>query len=138
MSPRPCDLCGQRFPGKPASLYWAWYVNGEDRVAWRQRLCQPCLSRHFAQIFRSSNSTSTDGLTCPACGGSSENDLDAVFCVLYLPKQTEREYELNTDAACAAKIRVNIWERGERLPDRSSPGRGPSPDAHSPWDDLDL
>jgi len=138
MSPRPCDLCQQRVPGKLAALYWAWFVNGEDRVAWKQRTCLPCFKATWQPLLQSASSASTESLTCPVCGGESTDDGDAVFLTLYLPKQVEREYELNTDAACAAKVRLNIYERGERLPDRSGSTRGPSTSSTSAWDALEL
>jgi hypothetical protein len=138
MSRRKCDLHGERISGKLASCYWAWFLADGKRVAWRQLLCSPCLSEHFAAILRNTSSASMDVNTCPGCGGSSESDLDLVYLSLYLPKQVERTYELNTDAACAAKIRGSIVDHAERLPDRSSETRGPSPDDEDPWSDLEL
>lgn len=77
-------------------------------------------------------------LTCPGCGGTSGTDLDPVFLVLYLPKSDPREFELNTDAACAAKIRGSIVDLGERLENREPESRGPSTPANDPWADLEL
>lgn len=138
MSIRPCHLCQKRVPGRLSSAYWAWFLADGERVAWRQRLCMPCLTSHFLAILRNASSDSTASLTCPACGGSSESDSDPVFLVLYLPKTDPREFELNTDAACAAKIRANIFELGERLANRQVEARGPSSDASDPWAELEL
>jgi hypothetical protein len=138
MSIRPCHLCRQRVPGKLSSAYWAWFLADGERVAWRQRLCMPCLTNHFLPILRNASSTSMDVSTCPACGGSSESDSDPVFLVLYLPKTDPKEFELNTFAACAAKTRGSIFELGERLPNRQAEVRGPSSDALDPWAELEL
>lgn len=138
MSIRPCSLCKQRVRGKLAAAYWAWFLADGERSAWKQRLCNECLSGTFAPILRNASSTSMDVATCPACGGSSENDADPVFLILYLPKQDPREFELNTDAACAAKIRGNIVELGERLANRQVESRGPSTLDDGAWDALEL
>lgn len=138
MSIRPCHGCKQRVRGKLSSLYWAWFLADDQRVAWKQNLCLGCLSDQVLPILRNINSDLTENATCPACGGSSADDADPVFLILYLPKQIEREFELNTDAACAAKIRANIVAAGERLEDRSPSGRGPTPQADDPWTALEL
>lgn len=138
MSIRPCHLCKRRADGKLASAYWAWFLADGERVAWRQRLCMPCLTSTFLTVLQTSKSASMEEPTCPVCGGSSEHDSDPVFLVLYLPKQDPREFELNTDAACAAKIRGNIFELGERLANRQAQVRGPSPDDGDPWAELEL
>jgi hypothetical protein len=92
VSIRPCSLCGHRVPGKLASAYWAWFVGDGDRVAWKQRLCLPCLTSTFAETLRNAKSGLTGDITCPVCGGQSEADMDAVFCVLYLPKTDPQEF----------------------------------------------
>jgi hypothetical protein len=138
MSRFPCSLCSARIMGKPASLYWAWFLADDTRNAWKQRLCIECFSQTFLPILQTINSDSMDAFTCPACGGSSETDLDAVYLNLFLPKQEMREFELNTDAACAAKIRGNIVDHGERLPNRGVEVRGPSSLPQDPWADLEL
>lgn len=65
--------------------------------------------------------------------------MDPVFLTLYLPKQDVREYELATDAACAAFLRTSIVDKGTKLEDRRGtsgpPTTGPTDD---PWSDLDL
>lgn len=138
MSIRPCSMCRRRVPGKLCSAYWAWFTADGERVAWKQKLCQACLLSHFQVILRSASSASMDGLMCPGCGGTSETDLDPVFLILYLPKSDPREFELNTDAACAAKIRVSIVDHGDRLENRELESRGPSTPSNDPWAELEL
>lgn len=138
MSIRPCSLCSKRVQGKLATAYWAWFVGENERIAWKQRLCLPCLSTTFAAILRNAKSALTEDITCPACGGQSEVDMDPVFCVLYLPKTDPQEFELNTDAACAASLRSSIFEHGERLANREAELRGPSTNSPDPWTALEL
>ena len=138
MSIRPCSLCAKRVPGKLSSVYWAWFVGDNERIAWKQRLCLPCLGSTFAETLRNAKSASMEDITCPACGGASEADMDPVFCVLYLPKSDPAEYELNLDAACAASLRSNIYGHGERLENRERELRGPSTDSPDPWSALEL
>jgi hypothetical protein len=138
MSIRPCHLCGQRVRGKLASLYWAWYLADNTRVAWRQNLCVGCLSEAFATLLKAASASEQTSETCPNCGGSNKDDLDPLFAVLYLPQQEQREFELELDAACAAKVRLLIIDQGDRLTDRSGSGRGPTPPSDNRWAELGL
>ena len=139
MSIRPCSICKRRVPGKLATSYNAWFLANGQRIAYRQRLCLPCLSTSYRALFQASaTSTLTETPTCPGCGGESEKDSDPVFITLYLPKQEPREFELNFDAACAAKTRGVMSEGAELLADRQASGEGPQAPQPSPWDDLEL
>lgn len=138
MSPRPCHLCQHRKPGKLASLYWAWYTTENVRVAWRQLLCSGCFTEAFLTTLRKVGENGEDEVICPVCGTDPGDDLDPLFVVLYLPKQAEREYELNTCSVDAAKLRLQVVDHGERLTDRSGSGRGPTPPADNQWSDLGL
>lgn len=60
-----------------------------------------------------------------------------MYLTLYLPGKEPMEYALQLDGACAAKLRIPITTKGERLPDRGGLVRGPSPSA-SAWDALGL
>lgn len=136
MSRRPCNLCDKRIIGKLASAYWSWYTADNKRVAWRQLLCSQCLISTFGPTLRTSSADSTDISICLACGGALGDDLDLVFLTLYIPKQDQREYELNLDAACAAKIRLSIVDLAEPLANRGPELRGPSTPANDPWSDF--
>ena len=138
MSRFPCSMCNQRVVGKLSSAYWAWFTADEERIAWKQKLCLGCLSNHFLPTLRNVNSDLTGPSICPACGGTSADDADPVYLVLYLPKADPREFELNTCAACAAKIRVSIVGQGERLENREAVVRGPSSQGPDPWAELEL
>jgi hypothetical protein len=138
MSIRPCHLCGQRVRGKLASLYWAWYLADNTRVAWRQSLCLGCLQEAFATVLKAAKDADEDSHSCPNCGANVTDDLDPLFAVLYLPQSEQREFELELDAACAAKIRTLIVDQGDRLTDRSGAGRGPTPPSDNRWAELGL
>ena len=134
-----CSYCGERQRQKTAQIYTWWYV-GEDRVAFKLHTCADCLVERWAKILQMSNSTSTDEPTCIGCGGSLEGDDSPVYLILYLPRQPERAYELDFDAACAARICADTSDFGKRLENRGAEGRGPrfsAPDP-SPWDSLEL
>lgn len=137
MPRRVCGLCEARPRGeKLASMYWAWFNSEDERSAWKLHCCKNCMIEAFGSLLVKSNSDSTDEDTCVGCGGTLESDLDVVFLTLYLPKQEPREFELETCASCAARLKAPIQNGGEKLPDRS--GRGPSPEAPSSgtWTDL--
>lgn len=83
------------------------------------------------------NPENSSVFACVSCGADASEDSDPVYCTLYLPKKEPMEYALQLDSACAAKLRIPITTRGERLPDRGGVVRGPSPDT-SAWDRLGL
>jgi len=134
-----CSYCGERQREKTAQIYIWWYV-GEDRVAYRLWCCAGCAADRWAKILQTSNSTLTGEVTCIGCGGSLENDDSPVYLNLYLPKQTAREFELDFDAPCAAKIFADTSDFGHRLEDRGARVEGPGTSAPqlSAWDSLEL
>lgn len=134
---RPCSICEQRFPGKPAAVYAAWFKADGVRIGWKQRLCPGCFSAAYLALLKAANSNGADADTCPSCGQSNSDDLDPIYLTLYLPKQPEREYELATDAACAAKLRLVLQQGADRLEDRSASGRGPTTST-TVWDAVEL
>lgn len=139
MSRRVCSYCGERQAVKLAQIYVWWYVE-EDRVSYRLHTCPDCVVERWAKILQTSSSISRDADTCIGCGGSLETDDSPVYFNLYLPKMEAREYELDFDAACVAKICGDTSEFGTRLADRGSRGEGPRASAPQPsaWDSLEL
>jgi hypothetical protein len=139
MSAFPCSVCRQRRPGKLATAYWAWFNADGGRSAWKLRYCLDCASESLTVLF--SSPPEADGQStvfdCISCGASAERDSDPIYVTLYLPGREAMEIALQLDAACAAKLRIPLTERGERLPDRGGVVRGPSPNT-SAWDALGL
>jgi len=136
----PCSYCGERSRDKLAQIYMWWYAAEGDRVAYRLWCCAGCAADRWAKILQISNSTLTGEPTCIGCGGLLETDDSIVYLNLYLPKQTAREYELDFDAACAAKICADTSDFGKRLENRGAEVQGPRSSAPepSPWDSLEL
>jgi len=138
--PRPvCSYCGERQRQKMAQVYVWWYVD-ETRVAYRMHTCPSCLVDQWAKILQSSNSTLTGEATCIGCGGLLDDDAGVVYCNLYIPKQTAREYELDLDAQCATMIYATTSDFGKRLEDRGARAEGPRASAPQPsaWDSIEL
>jgi hypothetical protein len=135
----PCSVCRQRKPGKLASAYWAWFDAEGGRHAWKLRLCPACAGEHllkWLEALRRADGTS-DVSACLSCGSSTKMDSDPMYLTLYLPGKEPQEFALQLDAVCAAKLRIPIVDQAERLPDRGSLVRGPSPNT-SAWDELGL
>jgi hypothetical protein len=137
MSFRPCSICEQRFPGKPATLYSAWFRVDGVRTAYKQRLCPGCFATAYLETLRGVSAHDGAEQTCPLCGASTKDDLDPIYLTLYLPKQPEREYEIGSCAACAAKLRIVLQQGGEPLADRTRQAGGPSP-SPSAWESVSL
>jgi hypothetical protein len=133
-----CSYCGERSKDKPATLYLAWYTDEGDRVSYLIRSCIECLVERWKPTLATYNSVSTDSSTCIGCGGGLASDDSTVFLNLYLPKQEGRAFDLDFDAACAARICGDTSEFGKRLPDRRAQGEGPQAPQPSPWDGLEL
>lgn len=131
MSVYPCSYCGQRVPGRLASIYSAWFLADGSRTAWKQRACAPCVGRQLRSLLAHAAEENSAVTACPACGSDASNDLDPIYLTIYLPKQEPREFALTTDGACAVTLRLRLQDRAERLPDRQgdhSQGLSSNPD----------
>ena len=139
MSVFPCSVCRGRKPGKLASAYWAWFNADGARSAWKLRYCLDCAAENLAALLKelSAADGSSSVFACVACGASAETDSDPMYLTLYVPGKEPTEYALQLDGACAAKLRIPITSRGERLADRGGVVRGPSTTV-SAWDALGL
>lgn len=135
-----CSLCSHKRMGeKLASAYWAWYKADGERIAWKLRYCLACARESLPLLgsaFQAAEQ-SEDVSSCLSCGIDASEDLDPIYCTLYLPGKEPMEVELALCGACAAKLRIPISENGERLPDRGGGVRGPSPSVTA-WDALGL
>jgi hypothetical protein len=127
MSLTPCDECRKRVPEKLAQCTWAWYRADGVRVAWRKRLCTACFCSLVLPLDKDLDYA--NGLTCPACGISTEDDMDPVYVTSYLPGQGKTQVEAPTCASCAAIIRTRAIEHATQLEDKRVEGpsaTGPS------------
>jgi hypothetical protein len=126
MSVYPCAGCGQRVPGRLASIYSAWFLADGSRTAWKQRLCAPCVRSSLRNMLASAADSTSAVTACPACGSESASDLDPIYLTVYLPKRDPREFALTTCGPCAVRLRLSLQDRAERLPDRNGGDTGRS------------
>ena len=127
MSLIPCDSCGTRPPEKLAQTTWAWYDASGHRTAWRQRLCTACFCSTVLPLDKDLDFV--NGLTCPACGISTEHDMDPCYVTFYLPGQGKNQLELPTCPSCAVSVRTRAQKGAQKLEDRRVEGpsdSGPS------------
>ena len=126
----PCAVGPHRCPEKPSTLFWAWNRSDGLRVAYKQRLCVG----HFAErIVPLQVASESDLLVCPCCGIDTADDLDAVYCTIYLPGVGRSDLELATCSACAARVRIGAEENALKLEDRQAGAASPAP-AHASAD----
>lgn len=139
MSRFPCSFHQGKVLGKMAVGYWAWFNAHGERSAWKLRYCVECATTNLNWLFTAAQrmQTTQELFACISCGADCREDSDPMWLTLYVPNQDPREYELQLDGACAAKLRSPVVSFGEKLPDRSSQVRGPS-SLTAAWDKLGL
>lgn len=135
MSLIPCDFCHKRVAEKLCQATTAWYAPSGGRVAYRQRLCTTC---YCTNILPLDKPVDMDNLTCPACGVSTEHDMDAMYATVYIPGQGRSQFEFPLCTSCAVELQARAQEGGTRLENRGAvegPGAGPSTptDRESYW-----
>ena len=133
----PCSVCGERPPGKLASVFFAHYVLEGVREAYKQRLCAGCYIDRYAALF---SSALDDPSLCPSCHTKWGDDLDAVYASVYLPKQAGAEVPLPLCGACCSMLWPLVKEGSVRLEDRERQVGGSQPPISSAsiWDSLGL
>lgn len=79
-------------------------------------------------------------MCCPACGTSTENDMDPVYVTTYVPSIGRVRLELPLCAPCAVEIRNRAQQGATKLEDRDpeSWGRGPKTEAITAWAALGI
>jgi hypothetical protein len=115
MSLIPCDACHQRVPEKLCQCTWAWYRADGQRVAYRQRLCTACFATTVLPLDKDLDYV--NGLTCPACGIGTDEDMDPCYCTAFIPGQGKIQLELATCASCAVTIRQRAQVGATKLED---------------------
>ena len=136
----PCSADGQRVVEKLCQVTWAWNLADRSRVAYRQRLCVT----HFCSALLTLDKPWSvgDGVTCPACGIDTADDMDPVYATAFVPGTGKVQFEFALCPVHAAEVRVAAQVGAERLEDRqdSSRGQAPStpPPAELPWAALGL
>lgn len=116
MSLIPCDSCAKRVPEKLSQATWAWYRADGVRTAYRQRLCTACYCMNILPLDKPLD---LEELHCPACGISTQHDLDPVYATVYVPGlRAKQQFEFPTCGACAVEIRNRAQRGAQFLPDR--------------------
>lgn len=126
MSLIPCDYCHKRVAEKLAQVTTAWYRVDGERTAYRQRLCTACYCMNVLPLDKEID---FDNLKCPACGISTEHDMDPTYVTAYVPGAGKSQFEFPTCPACAVKVRVRSQEGGAKMVNRvrvDGPEAGPS------------
>jgi hypothetical protein len=120
----PCDVCRRRVPEKLCQATWAWYRLDGARVAYRQRLCTACFCSTVLPLDKELDYV--NGLTCPVCGISTDEDMDPCYCTAFIPGQGKFQLELATCASCAVTVRQRAQEGAAKLEDQRVEGPGDS------------
>jgi hypothetical protein len=138
MALRPCSACEQRVDGKLSSCYWSWNLADRSRVAWLQRLCVTCFCASVLALMEKPDLNGP--ILCPMCHAPSSDDMDPVFCKVYVPGAPGQLLELATCPRCAVELRGRAQTGAERLPDRSEEfgGQAPKLSAADVWASLGL
>jgi hypothetical protein len=138
----PCDFCARKVPEKLCQTTWAWYRADNHRVAWRQRLCTQCFCTNVLPLDQPLN---FEGLTCPACGVSTDKDMDPVYATSFLPGEGKQQLEIPLCASCAVEVRNRAMHGAAQLEDKprvEGPGAGPSTNSpttrESYWANLGI
>lgn len=116
-----CGYCQQKTRGPLASVYWAWFDQEHERVAFRVKYC----SRHGAAVLHPLFMAWLDrvnndfGQLCLTCGELLEQEDATLWARVYLPGQEERDLSAEQCGSCLAKLTAEIIEHGEQLKNRS-------------------
>ena len=141
---QPCMICRRAFREKALVAYHAWY-NGENRVAYKQRMCLECWRKNYATLLQHSldqlDSESQFPETCYSCGGDLTVDGENTWSTWYRGRN-RKDTVVATCAHCGANLRTVMMNGADRQPDRELSGVGaggaplPNPPGFGRVDDL--
>lgn len=134
MSLQPCSIHGTPVPGvKLATLFAAWHDETGKRLAYKLKLCAPCLTELMASLRKRASTDASQLCTCPVCGEDASTSLSPLYLTLYVPKQEGAEFALTTCTSCALPWRGTFQQDGILQPDRFANGTG-----KTGWEDFTL
>lgn len=136
--PKTCDLCATQGTEKLVSLYWAWVRADGRRTAYKQRVCPACMREAYVPLIVRAMEPI---LTCPACGESTVDDMDAVYLTFCIPGMPQDQSEMPLCGPCAVEVRNKALTNASPLPDRGVGVGGPQPvaqDAAATWAALGI
>lgn len=127
MAIAPCSVCGQRFLGKAATMFVAWYPSPQQRTAYK--LVTDCdhamdLLESIAGPIQKSDAPLD---SCPMCGSAYTDGISAVYATVYLPNQPRIDFEWPMCEDCRIMACVPFVEHGT-----AQESRGPSTSPSTP------
>jgi hypothetical protein len=136
-----CSFCRERYQGRPASAYLAFFPSAGTRRAFKVKAGPECVAefRDFLHPFLASPLLGeVDIDSCRGCGiGLVSNSVFISYLTLYLPRQESQLFEAMHCEKCFAEYFDLAKTFGEELPDRETPL--PAARASVPvWDALGL
>lgn len=133
MSPRPCTACKARIPGKPITVYSAWFNERRERISYRHRLCEGCAIEWAENVWSHRITEDPDSGTCPGCGTWNVDDQLLVYYVVYPPKAEPRYYDVPFCTADGQVLVAQLAGFGERMPNRDGFGAGAPAPSERDW-----
>lgn len=80
-------------------------------------------------------------VACPVCHIGTLDDMDPVYCTVYIPGQERQDVEMALCGPCAVNVRQRALTGAETLADRQGSSGGsspPPPSAADAWSALGL
>jgi hypothetical protein len=133
----PCSMCGNRTFGKLANIYFAWFLPNGDRSAVKARFCVDCYKTEYMPYGLAALESAE---SCPSCHSGVGSDVEPIYATVYLPGKDPREVLLPFCGPCSLRIRAQLYDRGQKLPNRESVGAGgppPRQPLNAGWDDIE-
>src|SRR5262245_24238348 len=122
---RPCFSCGEKFPGKAATLYAGW-MEDERRESFVTKICLACVMTHVSGYAKRAIDN-PDGDVCIDCGAEMGKDRSwDVYVTAYLPNREADQFVVSVHQSCLAPFREWFEDTGTPAPSRDLGGaRGP-------------
>jgi hypothetical protein len=125
MQPKqPCSLCRLGFREKALVAYHAWF-NGENRLAYKQRMCIRCWREHFSKLVVASTDqndySGVEPVDCAACGHVLGNDAETTWTTWFRGQQRKDIYIVHCPQ-CAIQVRMTMMVGADRQPERPLAG----------------
>ena len=131
----PCSLCDERFKGKAATAYWAWFNPLGVRAAKKQWYDPICYMREIRDLIVMSNESKT--YECFKCEQEITNGTGfATYINLYLPTRDPVEAIFVGCDVCTDELRALASKGSEDLPNRQSALREAPNAIADPWADV--
>lgn len=132
MALQPCSMCDERFKGKPATAYWAWFNPLGVRYAKKQRYDPPCYGQNLRDWVVIAD-TQPRGVCVKCEEDIAPADMRATYLNLYLPTRDPIELVYEMCDVCTDELRSLASKGAEDLPNRQSALRQDPDKVEDPW-----